>query len=154
MPASTTAGIHSAWRAGGLRSTARAHHPRAGLGRHGAAAGSGAGAVLGVGRDEQARPVHRAGARSCRYSTFLLALDVAEKKGGSREGRAPARPAAVSLVANTGKSQAQKKSPEALFCSSVQQGCLKRIWSGKRDSNSRPQPWQGCALPTELFPQI
>ena len=31
---------------------------------------------------------------------------------------------------------------------------LKRdLWSGKRDSNSRPQPWQGCALPTELFPQ-
>jgi len=29
---------------------------------------------------------------------------------------------------------------------------LFRIWSGKRDSNSRPQPWQGCALPTELFP--
>ena len=27
-------------------------------------------------------------------------------------------------------------------------------WSGKRDSNSRPQPWQGCALPTELFPQF
>ena len=27
-------------------------------------------------------------------------------------------------------------------------------WSGKRDSNSRPQPWQGCALPTELFPQV
>lgn len=30
---------------------------------------------------------------------------------------------------------------------------LFKIWSGKRDSNSRPQPWQGCALPTELFPQ-
>ena len=27
------------------------------------------------------------------------------------------------------------------------------FWSGKRVSNSRPQPWQGCALPTELFPQ-
>ena len=26
-------------------------------------------------------------------------------------------------------------------------------WSGRRDSNSRPQPWQGCALPTELRPQ-
>ncbi len=26
------------------------------------------------------------------------------------------------------------------------------IWSGKGVSNSRPQPWQGCALPTELFP--
>src|SRR5438874_4272395 len=26
--------------------------------------------------------------------------------------------------------------------------------SGKRDSNPRPQPWQGCALPTELFPRM
>ena len=26
--------------------------------------------------------------------------------------------------------------------------------SGKRDSNPRPQPWQGCALPTELFPHV
>ncbi len=26
--------------------------------------------------------------------------------------------------------------------------------SGKRDSNPRPQPWQGCALPTELFPPV
>ena len=30
--------------------------------------------------------------------------------------------------------------------------CLALCASGKRDSNSRPQPWQGCALPTELFP--
>ena len=29
-----------------------------------------------------------------------------------------------------------------------------RSLSGKRDSNPRPQPWQGCALPTELFPQF
>ena len=27
-------------------------------------------------------------------------------------------------------------------------------WSGKRDSNSRLPPWQGGALPTELFPGI
>ena len=26
-------------------------------------------------------------------------------------------------------------------------------WSGKRGSNSRPRPWQGRALPTELFPR-
>ncbi len=26
-------------------------------------------------------------------------------------------------------------------------------WSGKRDSNPRPQAWKACALPTELFPQ-
>src|SRR5687768_12358153 len=30
---------------------------------------------------------------------------------------------------------------------------LRSIWSGKGVSNSRPQPWQGCALPTELFPR-
>ena len=24
---------------------------------------------------------------------------------------------------------------------------LEKIWSGRRDSNPRPQPWQGCALP-------
>ncbi len=30
--------------------------------------------------------------------------------------------------------------------------CWLRNWSGKRDSNSRPRPWQGRALPTELFP--
>ncbi len=29
---------------------------------------------------------------------------------------------------------------------------LHRHLSGKRGSNSRPQPWKGCALPTELFP--
>ncbi len=28
------------------------------------------------------------------------------------------------------------------------------LMSGKRGSNSRPQPWQGCALPTELFPHL
>ena len=27
-------------------------------------------------------------------------------------------------------------------------------WSEKRDSNPRPQPWQGCALPTELFSRL
>ena len=24
---------------------------------------------------------------------------------------------------------------------------LRKFWSGRRDSNPRPQPWQGCALP-------
>src|SRR6185437_16134214 len=30
---------------------------------------------------------------------------------------------------------------------------VSKTWSGKRDSNSRPRPWQGRALPTELFPR-
>ena len=28
------------------------------------------------------------------------------------------------------------------------------LMSGKRDSNSRPRPWQGRALPTELLPHF
>ena len=28
------------------------------------------------------------------------------------------------------------------------------IWSRRRDSNPRPQPWQGCALPAELLLHI
>ena len=31
---------------------------------------------------------------------------------------------------------------------------IPRKKSGKRDSDPRPQPWQGCALPTELFPPV
>ena len=27
------------------------------------------------------------------------------------------------------------------------------LLSERRGSNPRPQPWQGCALPTELFPR-
>ena len=27
-----------------------------------------------------------------------------------------------------------------------------KSWSGRRDSNPRHQPWQGCTLPTELRP--
>ena len=33
-----------------------------------------------------------------------------------------------------------------------EKGNFSEIWSGRRVSNSRPQPWQGCALPTELLP--
>ena len=42
-------------------------------------------------------------------------------------------------------------------CLRNEKGSLKKLplqnWSGRRVSNSRPQPWQGCALPTELLPQ-
>ncbi len=40
-----------------------------------------------------------------------------------------------------------KKPPQAI-------GSLRRRWSGRRDSNSLPPPWQGGALPNELRPQI
>lgn len=40
------------------------------------------------------------------------------------------------------------------IANSKQERRKKRLWSGKRDSNPRPLPWQGNALPAELFPQI
>ncbi len=33
-------------------------------------------------------------------------------------------------------------------------GATHRNWSGKRDSNPQPSPWQGDALAVELFPHI
>ena len=48
------------------------------------------------------------------------------------------------------RSMALLKRP--LWKSKTFQNQLQNNWSGKRDSNSRPRPWQGSALPTELFP--
>ena len=39
------------------------------------------------------------------------------------------------------------------IASTISQG-EKRDWSGKRDSNSRPRPWQGRALPAELLSHV
>ena len=40
--------------------------------------------------------------------------------------------------------------------SAHQRACItfRIIWSGQRDSNSRHLPWQGSALPTELYPHL
>ena len=62
----------------------------------------------------------------------------------------------VSMVPEAGLEPAQYcyrgiLSPLRLPISPPGHGCLSTIynfkWSGKRGSNSRPQPWQGCALP-------
>ena len=41
------------------------------------------------------------------------------------------------------------QSEDAIFSDFWEQGFAKPLknWSGRRDSNPRPQPWQGCALP-------
>jgi hypothetical protein len=71
---------------------------------------------------------------------------------GTRGGRAHApreeQPAPVSAVprAPMKKGDPLCESPFLLRLSA------RAIWSGIRDSNSRPIPWQGIALPTELIP--
>ena len=51
---------------------------------------------------------------------------------------------------------ATKKGPEGpvFLLYRIAINSLSYVWSGKRDSNSRPRPWQGRALPTELFPRL
>jgi hypothetical protein len=67
----------------------------------------------------------------------------ANKTGAGEEAR--------TLDLNLGKvalyqlSYSRKQIQQHLFTTPIS-------WSGRRGSNSRPQPWQGCALPTELLP--
>ena len=66
-------------------------------------------------------------------------------------GATPDYPSTSPLVTGVGGTSLVK-STTALATWLRRPSSLSRIWSGKRDSNPRPQPWQGCALPTELFP--
>src|SRR3990170_482837 len=45
---------------------------------------------------------------------------------------------------DVGKSLAQDQRRRAIAGSCI---AWREFWSGRRDSNPRPQPWQGCALP-------
>ena len=74
-----------------------------------------------------------------------------EEKRVPRTGLEPAR-----LAAHAPETCASTNS--ATWAFDLQGRSLKLFFvqhvSGKRDSDPRPQPWQGCALPTELFPPI
>ena len=56
------------------------------------------------------------------------------------------REAGIRLQCKTGAPRRSRSDCSTYFAASGE--------SGKRDSNPRPQPWQGCALPTELFPHV
>ena len=62
---------------------------------------------------------------------------------------------AKSSVPRTGLEPARLSTlaPETSASTIPPPGQLLLFLSGKRGSNSRPRPWQGRALPTELFPQ-
>ena len=60
----------------------------------------------------------------------------------------------LSLPPQSSASTNSATSPFSKTPYSKQNSCCFKMLSGKRDSDPRPQPWQGCALPTELFPLI
>jgi hypothetical protein len=76
-------------------------------------------------------------AETCRPGSGSCAATRDRVRGGGPENGARLFPAAVMWPATKRGSDVLPREDR---------------WSGKRGSNSRPQPWQGCALPTELFP--
>ena len=81
-----------------------------------------------------------------------------DRRDGSARGRAPRQslPEGVAFAGDfrgTRWNEKRGRSPCFQRFTDVSRSLQIRIWSGKRVSNSRPQPWQGCALPTELFPR-
>jgi hypothetical protein len=83
------------------------------------------------------------------YSRTELVSYAIRKTGAGEEAR--------TLDLNLGKVALYQLSYSRMesyyFCSSIDYYNHNNIdWSGRRGSNSRPQPWQGCALPTELLP--
>ncbi len=74
-----------------------------------------------------------------------------DKSGGASRSRTDLHGFAIRCIT------ALLSRPTATFLQVSQNKKARRLfhknWSGRRVSNSRPQPWQGCALPTELLPR-
>src|SRR5690554_5986604 len=97
---------------------------------------------------ELSRPIRWLGCND--YKT----LNRKSKNGGAGRNRTGVRGVAVRCMTTLPPRLEKIEGFESL-CSQVGVERLEvSNWSGKRDSNSRPQPWQGCALPTELFPLL
>ena len=80
------------------------------------------------------------------WDTGLDLTPVGASKSGERphgpKSASPGEPAQLSIRGRWRLDS--KKPPGGGFCSS---SLTWEEWSGRRDSNPRPQPWQGCALP-------
>ena len=55
----------------------------------------------------------------------------------------------IPIGSRAGPRNSSRKTPDRLIGidKPPRAGATVREWSGRRDSNPRPQPWQGCALP-------
>ena len=87
---------------------------------------------------------------NCHYPLKVARLPIPpplhffSKSHSSAQNRTRTCTTLLSLVPETSASTIPPPGLSRLFCSNK--------LSGKRDSDPRPQPWQGCALPTELLP--
>ena len=117
------------------------------------------------GRVKSARNSVRAKKNRARYSALALFLALFCTRDGSRT-RTAVRPQDFKSCVST-NSTTRAKVPICFYwrCKSNRfiNYLIKKIapdfgglffWSERRDSNSRPRPWQGRALPTELLSLI
>src|SRR5256884_1378385 len=72
-------------------------------------------------------------------------------RGLQRHLRVVPEPPAVVFGASPSRSVGGRAPQSVLF--SRKNGKRRILEGGRRDSNPRPQPWQGCALPTEPRPR-
>ena len=73
------------------------------------------------------------------YSRIQRCVFLSRKSGGAKRNRTAVDGFAIRCITT--------------LLSRRPSGAFPAFWSGRRVSNSRPQPWQGCALPTELLPR-
>ncbi len=105
------------------------------------------------------RTIHGRHKKPAFLRVWWMALDaIGRQCGGLGRNRTGVRGFAVRCMTTLPPSQWLSHHQCILRCSAEKQnpgrtGVSSAIWSGKRDSNSRPRPWQGRALPTELFPR-
>ena len=108
-------------------------------------------------REQAPSRIHR-GQECCRF--LLTCLVVRSVSRGPTTGRNQVSPASNSLktltVGSVTRIRGNEKRSRGSFFSRTYRRLwsANQIWSGKRGSNSRPPPWQGGALPTELFPHF
>ena len=93
---------------------------------------------LGYGADENLRHTNRPGNTTPAHRTSLFSINKTPPPGGIGGGGATLRGSVFKRDVRR-----DYRKPPCPDLSGL---------SGKRDSNPRHQPWQGCALPTELFP--
>ena len=95
------------------------------------------------------------------FALFRLAIQNSSKHGRAPQKRNPSRSWGCQFTGGETRIRTGDKGFAGLCLTTWPSRHMKKAetnpaeksWSGLRGSNPRPQPWQGCALPTALSPR-
>ena len=109
---------------------------------------------LGAGNEARTRDLNlgKVALYQLSYSRVVWVLLLPNTAGGLSRNRTGVNGFAIRCMTTLPSGLAPCSIGDSLGLSAECPRASPKTWSGKRGSNSRPQPWQGCALPTELFP--